>query len=353
MYLINSLYIYIAVFSFWGAILFIKNEKKNGIVFIIVALLCITWRCFTFNKSTRYFSIFIFWGIYFSTYAVDCFCDNIKKRNRPLIVAILFIALFSFHIEKNFSSFRNNYILDIRQKIKTILEKEHESDVIIYKKEFERLSNNIDNSKNHLKETPIDFSGDLSNLFVSNGSFSSNMYCIITSDFNIFSYIEKDSLFHDKYERRFKKIAFFLSNKKHNKAISIYKHFPYTPSPDINLEKWYDHTNLKAIIPEYDTFIYQSDNKLVWLIGVPLEDSTTIIYHIHTDQPELLPNDRVEYGYNNGDFYTNDKSERKSIGKYRVYEKKLPDKYHITHIGTGFVTTKRTIVRKFPLSFEK
>ena len=98
---------------------------------------------------------------------------------------------------------------------------------------------------------------------------------------------------------------------------------------------------LKAWSEEYDTLVYQDGDRLLWLIGSAIDKNTEIIYHIHTDEPEKLPEKRVQYGFDNRGFRAGAEradNEMTSIDHYRVFEKEIPEEYHVTAIVVGFNT---------------
>ena len=98
---------------------------------------------------------------------------------------------------------------------------------------------------------------------------------------------------------------------------------------------------LKAWNEEYDTLVYQDSDQLLWLIGTDIDKNTEVIYHIHTDEPEKLPERRVQYGFDNRGFRVDAEkaeNELEGIEHYRVFEKEIPEEYHVTAIVVGFNT---------------
>ena len=98
---------------------------------------------------------------------------------------------------------------------------------------------------------------------------------------------------------------------------------------------------LKAWNEEFDTLVYQDGDRLLWLIGSEIDKNTEIIYHIHTNEPEKLPERRVQYGFDNRGFRVGDEraeNELEGIDHYRVFEKEIPEEYHVTAIVVGFNT---------------
>ena len=96
---------------------------------------------------------------------------------------------------------------------------------------------------------------------------------------------------------------------------------------------------LKAYSSEFDTFVYEDGDKLLWLIGwEELDKNTEIIYHLHTNESEKLPEKRVQYKFDNRGFRVGTDKEIKSIGHYRVFEDIIPEEYNVTAIAVGFNT---------------
>lgn len=93
---------------------------------------------------------------------------------------------------------------------------------------------------------------------------------------------------------------------------------------------------LKAYSQEYDTYIYQDGDRLVWYIGYDIEPATEIIYHIYTNDGSLLPSDRIQYGFDNRGFRPTGNNELAGVDGYRVFEKEIPTEYPITSITVGF-----------------
>ncbi len=100
---------------------------------------------------------------------------------------------------------------------------------------------------------------------------------------------------------------------------------------------------LKAYSSDFDTYVYQDQDRILWLIGWDeLDNDTEIIYHLFTDEPEKLPSYRVQYGFDNKGFYASTKetntveNELEQIGHYRVFERKIPTEYKVIAVWTGY-----------------
>lgn len=99
---------------------------------------------------------------------------------------------------------------------------------------------------------------------------------------------------------------------------------------------------LKAYSSAFDTYVYEKDGSLIWLIGYDIEDTTEIILHIDTNEPEKLPENRKKYGFDNLGFHAT-RNEVEPTGHYRVFVKELPGGYNITGVTVGFNTNNRVI----------
>lgn len=98
---------------------------------------------------------------------------------------------------------------------------------------------------------------------------------------------------------------------------------------------------LKAWNEEYNTLVYQDGERLLWLIGKEIDKNTEVIYHIHTDEPEKLPERRVQYGFDNRGFRVGTEraeNELEGIDHYRVFQKEIPEEYNVTAVVVGFNT---------------
>ena len=100
---------------------------------------------------------------------------------------------------------------------------------------------------------------------------------------------------------------------------------------------------LKAYNEDYDVLIYQDGDQLLWLIGDSgIDRNTEIIYHIYTDELEKLPENRSRFTFDNRGFRVSvdqmAANELDGIGHYRVFQKDIPEEYHITAVVVGYNT---------------
>ena len=126
---------------------------------------------------------------------------------------------------------------------------------------------------------------------------------------------------------------------------------PSTPTPDIDdtdLEFIVKGGTLKAYNTKYDMYVYQVRDVLYWLIGEDFDAS--IIYHLNTNEPENLPEDRQQYGFDNRGFRIGSEKElTKTLrcGRYRVFSDIIPSEYYITAIAIGMNKGPEIIWREY------
>lgn len=107
--------------------------------------------------------------------------------------------------------------------------------------------------------------------------------------------------------------------------------------------------------PEYHIWVFQKDWKLYWIADEEYffeEDGSTYIqYQLETTQFNKLPANRTDngrYWSNLGDnFESNEISKKINCGKYRVYERDIPNEYSITRIETGYFADDKWIWQRY------
>ena len=269
------LYYFVGVLSLVGLILLFKKRWKAGIVVLFLILFCIVWRCFSTYKSYRYFSILIFFGVFLSIYAID----RIFRISRPFFLKALFflMPLFLLHIPKCLTSFPNNYILDLKDDINKILENDDDDLIYVYDRESSRLKNKEVRFSARQRLLP-ESTEDITAFFLEHCLFSKNVYFVLSESKS--SALSTGRAFHFGKNVLYRsKIEHHFSDRKRNKFISVYQYHSYYPSPDIDSDLLPDNAVLKAHVPEYDAFIYQCQDKLIWLVGSPLGKKDEIIYN--------------------------------------------------------------------------
>lgn len=95
---------------------------------------------------------------------------------------------------------------------------------------------------------------------------------------------------------------------------------------------------LKAYCQDFDTYVYQDSDRLIWLIGCDIGQNTEIVYHLYTNEPENLPENRAKYGFDNRGFYSDSGKKTSLSGRYRIYEDIIPNQYNVTSVTVGYST---------------
>ena len=289
-----------------------------------------------YANSSRYYSFFIVIGLYLATYAINCILSFAKHYNRTKsCFAIITAIVLLVHILKLFLSFNNIYIIDLQDKRKEISLHDPSAFICIDDKEFNRISDGAEDSNKRLKEIPS--SSSLIDYCIKNNLFGRNAFYFVAEKNNATRSFLKKRIANDFIQIR--ETEHFITDRNHSKAISVYSMPQFNPSPDIPTSSFSYNAVLKSYIPEFDAFIYHNpqENKLIWLIGSFIDRNTKIIFQPHTDKKSLLPESRIQYGFDNRDFRHGDECEKEQLGKYRIFEKDIPMEYPITFIRCGFL----------------
>ena len=112
-----------------------------------------------------------------------------------------------------------------------------------------------------------------------------------------------------------------------------------TPEPDVtdtDIELIVETGTLMVYNAEYETYVYQVGDILYWLVGKDFDAS--IIYHLSTDKPDNLPENRQQYGFDNRGFRIGSEqeiTETMNCGRYRVFSDTIPDSYRVIAIAVG------------------
>lgn len=345
--IIKLLYFYIFVFSCLGFAVLLKREFKKGLLLLLILSCCLGGRLLWKYSSLRYYSVLLFGGIFLSSYGIDFVlrkCSHIYLKKSFFILFLL--TLLFIHSIKCFSGFNDKYISDLQETVNNNRIDSHNTFWII-RKEFLRLSNTHYDSI-HKQIKILDDPDKTTNIFLEHCYYSNNVFFILSENKSSFlSPHERFQLNHFSFQ--YKKTGHFISNKKHNKFISIYQYTPEYPVPEIKLPPYLEHAVLKAYVPEYNAFIYHLHDKIVWLIKSPVNPKTEAIYHLYTDHPELLPPARRSFTFDNLGFSLNKTNEKDQIGDYHIFEKNIPSEYPILFFRTGFNTGGKAVWRIFAL----
>lgn len=341
-HLINSLYFFL-FFSTLLGVIFVIIHKKINYTLLAIFLFCFSWRLCSLHQSSRYYSIFIIGGVMLSTYAlIELMQTMQKKRFKSLIEIACIVLLLFVQLQKVYSGFRNNYIYDLQDDIKLHLTENKNSVAWIYNDEYYRIKN-LDPHDNYFRL--INFqSNNLTDLFFANNYYNKDILIVLPqSSKSHFPTKQKPTYYNGQIDIR--KIENHLSNTNHNKFISVFKVNPYAPSPDFDINSYFEGLDLFVFIPEYEAYIYQMKDYFVWVIGGDISPKTEIVYQLYTDKTFLLPQNRIQYGFDNLGFKVGSKYEIDSIGRYRVFKKQIPSQYPIKKIRFGFSSSGKVLFR--------
>ncbi len=97
---------------------------------------------------------------------------------------------------------------------------------------------------------------------------------------------------------------------------------------------------LRAYDSEMQIWVYQCGLKLYYIVNPPFGsmelNQIGIPVMLRTNQPELLPEHRVQYGFDHiGFYYENIEYQREGVLPYQVIVVTLSEKYPITYLATG------------------
>ena len=96
---------------------------------------------------------------------------------------------------------------------------------------------------------------------------------------------------------------------------------------------------LRVYLPDVGMYVYQYEGELYWIANNMYKfdgsNHTEMICHIGTTQKQLLPEYRVQYGYDNLDFIFEEKLVEDNIVGYTFVKMKIPVQYAITKFEIG------------------
>ena len=288
--------------------------------------------------SSRYNASFLFFNIFFLTY----FFRKIVffKSWKGIIVALLCVTgLIIFNTIKLNSSFRNNYIFDIKDDIRMLLSTDQSSKIYLDVKEFDRFYAPELSKK---RQPQIDYSlpSNTFNKFYIHYCFWNSpvyfAYQFKETKTNTLSKLLKDN---SQSGVSFQPVRRYYTNKNKNTSFLFLRSHVFIPPIPPEIQQRTQNGVLKTYNPDYDVYVFQIDDRLLWFVGKDITQKTEFLFFLFTNRPELLPPKRIVHGFDNKDFHVTEQKntcEREKCGKYRVFEGTIPKEYPITSVEVGY-----------------
>ncbi len=327
-FVVSIILIFILIFS----------RKKDSFFLFIILIIPLLWRQAAKNQltSSRYCSIFLILFVVYGVYALKSNCMIIKNRKTVWIITVL--GLVASNLAFAFSSFRNTYIYDLQEEV-SFLSNDKKNIFFVDNRDLKRLSTL--NSKVLGRDVRPETNDEFEELLNTFEYWSKNAYYLFPERKNATPRIISTDIFNNNIT--LKKTAQFFTNKYKTKVYSTYcqKHFypqsyDYLKKADNGLiQRILYNGILQSFNLEKDTYIYQINDKLYWIIGANIDKRTEIIYQVHSDQTDLLPETERKLGFENLFFFIGSKYELLQYGKYYVMERLIPSNYSITYINVG------------------
>lgn len=335
----------------------VLSKKRVGIVLSVCILFASFWRIIVGVMSSRYcIALFL--------YLIVSVCLSFKfvfyKDStilRSSLSVVLLICLV-FNLITSFSRFRNIFYFDINEDLSNMLSF-GDTTVFVEEKDYKRITSQEDTRK--IKMIPPD-----ANVYLFMER-SQSKYSFWTDDANyVFSQKRKNdpnsgddlNLSHG-LASEYKKIRRYFSNKNKTKQFYVYHRDKFLPESyscfdqveTPFLRELKSNGVLKAYNLEYDTFVFQQNDKLIWVVGTDIDQKDEIIFQLDTTRPDLLPLKRQQYGFDNRGFHINPKNDVKTISRYLVLERPIPVEYPISRVRVGLKKDgKATWFQSFSLS---
>ena len=327
--------------------LFLSHPRRYGLFIIIV--FSFAWRAASSVSSSRYCAFFYF----FIIICFSLFCKHDKKSTRRKdLLTIILTALLLFNVVSSMSSFRNEYLYDLGNCVR-FLKTKNDSIILCEKKDINRISalsnENIVGIGTNKGEIDKDISYDMFNQYK---FWEEDAYLLCkekrNSDLSLMFYTYDSKVFSSKR----KKVAQFITNARNKSLYSAYYLPKFYPSGYYQLKERnsetinniLDNGILKSICIQYDTYIFQVDDTLFWIVSQSFTSNPEIIYHIIPHDISQLPKRRQMYGYDNRSFFWDITPNAQRFEDHTVFWKMIPHNYSAATIRSGFGFSKKNKV---------
>ena len=336
---------YAVLFVLFGIMLICSKKITVFYISVLCFALAVLWRSIFLISSSRYCAMFLLVIPIAASYIAK---DYTKGYWGSIITLILGVFLLFYNTISVFASFRNNYIFDVREDIAELSQNNPEAVFFIPRKEMNRISDfdkHISGPRIEYASSPLEM-GSIQPFFEQYDFGQKDSFFIIPEKAGSHSDQAANFMLGSKTIHR-REIGRYYTNKQKRKKLSFYLLERFVPpffhdadfrSSDLG-KRVMNEGILKVYQPDFDVYIFQIDNKLLWFVGTDVDKTTEIIYQIHTTRPDLLPEERIKHGFDNRGFRPNPGSESGYFGKYRLFEREIPSEYPITDVYVGFNTS--------------
>ena len=133
-----------------------------------------------------------------------------------------------------------------------------------------------------------------------------------------------------------------------NGQVTYVKSASVPETNNVDIQKIVGQGALKAYNAEFDVYIYQVEDHLYWIVGSNTDAG--MIYQLHTNEPENLPEERKQYGFDNRGFRASDDIKlihEVNDGRYKVFVDYIPSDYRVTAIMVGMSDRTGIIWREY------
>ena len=303
---------------------FFKKKRNKTILFFVFSL--VIWRTAFHIQTSRYCAFFLL----SIPYIVLIFSNQLRNTNTGIIAPVV-ISLIVFNLLETFLSFNDLYVRDAKEEIDLFLSNSDNNLVMITPKEFYRLK-----KKNKKDQFILDLSLSNSKMLdylCQQKPWNKSIYLIDyykNMNESYIDYIKKFDLFS------INQIGSLITSAKKTKRLSFYKIDSNLPEDTVKIQNWLgNNASLESYSPLYKTYVFRNNKQFFWFIGIPIEDKTEIIYHLFPSELSLLPENRIQYGFDTRGFRKH-RTSYKEFDSYIVFEKEIPEDYPIERIDVGF-----------------
>lgn len=309
---------------------------RKNIILLVLLIGMGLWRSMSYIISSRYSAIFII----ISAIIITTIVERAQKKTKSYSkLWLLFAAtLVIYNVLETFYSFRNIFYYDIKEEISRSVKEKGIDLLSVAEKDYKRIKTNdmIPHYENSIE------SGDkLTNEYFDKMFWNKKVLFVVHEKNKTQS--RKRHEMHSYGTVSFEHVGSFVTDKHAKRVYNLYSYDAFLPCPTKEISDYTKDGQLKIFNPETNIYIYQLNNKIVWAIGAENDLKKAIIYHLYTEQIDLLPENRKQYKFDNRDFHYKEADDKRLCKGYIVLEKEIPKEYPISKIVVGFAKKDNTL----------